>query len=79
MPWPKAAQYKRFNVGQYMREKRQMSLAAATKTKQCNAVGKKLKRLEEKVSIIMIVYIRQEVTYLNVVVHFIMIIYIYSC
>ncbi len=50
MPWPKASQYKRFNVGQYMRERRLGWIDNEKKAKKSQATAKKLKRLDEKVS-----------------------------
>lgn len=50
MPWPKASQYKRFNVGQYMKERRLGWIENEKKAKKSQATAKKLKRLDEKVS-----------------------------
>ncbi len=46
MPWPKA-QYKRFNVGQYTRQKRLQNYKIEEKTKKGEGTAKKLKRLEK--------------------------------
>jgi hypothetical protein len=51
MPWPRAAQYKRYNVGQYMRQKRLDNNKLEQQTKKVEAAAKKLKRLEERVSV----------------------------
>ena len=51
MPWPKATQYKRFNVGQHMKERRLGSIAVAKNTKRNQATAKRLKRLDGKVGI----------------------------
>ena len=50
MPWPKATQYRRFNVGQYMKQKRLENLRVEQRTKKAQATARRLKRLEERVS-----------------------------
>jgi hypothetical protein len=49
MPWKRATQYKRFNVGEYMQQQRLGSIAIENKTKQGRATAKKLKRLDKRV------------------------------
>ena len=49
MVWPKASQYKRFNVGQYMKQHRLGWIENEKKAKKSQATAKKLKRLDEKV------------------------------
>lgn len=50
MPWPKASQYKRFNVGEYMKQRRLGWIENERKAKKSEATAKKLKRLDDKVS-----------------------------
>ena len=49
MPFTKAQNYKRFNVGEYMRHKRLGWLAVEEKNKKSRKTYMKLKRLDEKV------------------------------
>ena len=49
MPFAKAKNYKRFNVGEYMRKKRQSWLAVEEKKKKEKRTLVKLKRLDDKV------------------------------
>ena len=49
MAFRKASCYKRFNVGEYMKQKRLCSLAVTERSKKAKAVMKKLKRLDDKV------------------------------
>ena len=49
MPFSKASKYKRFNVSEYMKNKRLAWLAVEQKSKKAQAMAKKLKRLDEKV------------------------------
>ena len=54
MPWPKATQYKRFNVGQYMNQKHLQNEKIEEKSKKVEGTVKRLKRLEERVSFLYI-------------------------
>ena len=49
MPFTKARNYKRFNVGEYMRHKRLGSLAVEKKNNKAREMSVKLRRLDEKV------------------------------
>jgi hypothetical protein len=49
MARPKASQYKRFNVGQYMKQSRLGWIENEKKAKKSQATAKNLKRLDEKV------------------------------
>ena len=49
MPFNKVRQYKRINVGAYMREKRLASVAEASKRKHLVAKKRKLERFNKKV------------------------------
>ena len=49
MAWPKVSQYKRFNVGQYMKQRRLGWIENEKRAKKSQATAKKLKRLDEKV------------------------------
>ena len=49
MPFTKARNYKRFNVGEYMRQKRLGWLNVEEKTKSARKAFMKLRRLDKKV------------------------------
>ena len=49
MPFTKAKNYKRFNVGEYMRRKRLDSLAIEKSNRRAKNTALKLARLDEKV------------------------------
>ena len=49
MPFRKATNYKRFNVGEYMRNKILAWEGNMSKQKKAKCVSKKLKRLDDKV------------------------------
>ena len=49
MPFSRGRQYTRFNVGQYMRQKKLDNEAVKAKTKQVRATAAKLRRLDNKV------------------------------
>ena len=50
MPLSKATKYKQFNVGAYMKERRQQSEMIQGKSKEVRVQSKRLERLDEMVS-----------------------------
>ena len=56
MPFSKASAYKRFNVGEYMKQKRLASLAIETKNKKLKNSSMKLRRLDDKVGMILMLF-----------------------
>ena len=59
----KACTYKRFNVGQYMKEKRLGWLEIQKKNKKVNATRKKLERMDNKVENISLFYLLETLIY----------------
>ena len=57
MPFSKALDYKRFNVGEYMRTKRLNWTASVEKNKKLERTATKLRRLDKKVRIISIQFV----------------------
>ena len=51
MPFRKGKQYKRFNVGEYMRQQKVAASAIEKRKKEVKAKAGKLKRLDKKVRI----------------------------
>ena len=57
MPFSKVLDYKRFNVGEYMRTKRLNWTASVEKNKKLERTATKLRRLDKKVRIISIQFV----------------------